>query len=63
MTANFNNTVQGMYIAYYGRPGDTGGLTYWAERLAANNGNLDAIIDAFGNSAESNARFGSMTAE
>jgi len=32
-TTTHTNTVQGMYIAYYGRPADKGGLDYWADRL------------------------------
>lgn len=57
-TTAFQTTVQQAYLAYYGRPADPGGLAFWADRLAQNNGNLDAIIDAFANSAEANARFG-----
>ena len=50
--ADFFATVQKIYIAYYGRAADIGGLYYWAGRLDAANGNLNEIINAFGNSAE-----------
>ena len=53
--------VSAAYIAYYGRPADTGGLAYWAGKLAAEGGKLDAIIDAFGNSAEYRQRFGGLS--
>ena len=49
----YDRQVQEMYIAYYGRPADPGGLAYWSNRVAAAGGNLDAIIQEFGSSAES----------
>lgn len=54
------NTVQSLYVAYYGRPADPEGLNYWAEQLEANGGNLANIINAFGNSSEYNANLGSI---
>lgn len=50
--ADFFATVQKIYIAYYGRAADAGGLNYWANQLNSNGGNLTAIINSFGNSAE-----------
>jgi len=41
------NTIQQAYIAYYGRPGDPGGVDFWCEKLDQENGNLDAIIARF----------------
>ena len=32
--------VQTMYVAYYGRPGDPGGVDFWADLLDGNDGNL-----------------------
>lgn len=58
---SYTDTVQSMYIAYYGRPGDPQGVAYWADRLADVHGNLDAILDAFGNSTEYITRFGSLS--
>ncbi len=55
---DYFNTVQSIYIAYYGRPADSSGLLYWADRLAVSNGNLDDIINEFSNSAESLALYG-----
>ena len=50
--------VQEMFIAYYQRPGDPGGLLYWADRLEAPGGTLQQLEAAFGNSAESLALYG-----
>ncbi|WP_048306575.1 DUF4214 domain-containing protein [Halomonas sp. PR-M31] len=50
--------VQQLYVAYYGRPGDRDGLSYWADRVEKEGeGN---IIDAFGESQEFGQRFGSF---
>ena len=54
------DTVQKTYIGYYQRAADPGGLIYWAERLDATGGNLTEIIEAFANSAESQALYGSI---
>jgi hypothetical protein len=53
--------VQKAYVAYYGRPGDPPGQTYWATRMDAEGGSLNAIIGAFGYSAEFNGRYGQLT--
>jgi hypothetical protein len=53
-------TIQKTYIGYYQRPADPGGLIYWAERLDATGGNLTEIIEAFANSAESQALYGTI---
>lgn len=51
--------IQQIYIAYYGRPADQTGLDFWAAALEANGGDVDSIINAFANSAESTALYGS----
>lgn len=53
--------VQKAYVAYYGRPADPAGLTYWAVKMDGQGGSLQAIIDAFGNSDEFNRRHGGLT--
>jgi hypothetical protein len=55
--------IQQMYIAYYGRPADVGGLNNWAQHLVDNNGDASAIIDAFGKSPEYTDRFGDLSNE
>ncbi len=62
MSANdYLVTVHKVYIAYYGRPADVGGLAYWAARLDHEGGNLSAIIEAFANSYESQQLYGSLS--
>ncbi|MBY4676804.1 DUF4214 domain-containing protein [Marinobacterium arenosum] len=48
--------IQQIYIAYYGRPADPAGLSYWGDRLGDEG--LDSIIEAFANSAESQSLYG-----
>ncbi len=50
--SDYSKQVQAMYIAYYSRPGDPGGVAYWAKRLEQSDGDSSAIINQFGNSAE-----------
>jgi hypothetical protein len=52
--------VQKAYVAYYGRPGDPGGMLYWAGRMDAEGQSLNAIIGAFGYSDEFNRRYGGL---
>jgi hypothetical protein len=59
-TADYFDTVQKVYVGYYQRPADPGGLLYWAQKLAAANGNLSEIIEAYANSAESQALYGTI---
>jgi S-layer protein len=47
-------TIQKMYIAYFGRPADTIGLQYWADKTEAQ------IIAGFSASSESQALFGNQ---
>lgn len=58
----YGSNAQLLYVAYYGRPGDVGGVAYWADRLAEVGGNwMPAIVDAFGTSPEYMTRFGSLS--
>lgn len=45
--------VHQVFIAYYNRPADPAGLHWWAEQLDTEGGNINAIIEAFANSPES----------
>jgi hypothetical protein len=57
---DYVDTVQKIYIGYYQRPADPCGLIYWANRLFNSGGNLSEIIEAFANSAESQALYGTI---
>ena len=56
--AAYFETVQSIFIAYYQRPADASGLRYWSERLVANGGDVNELINAFANSPESVALYG-----
>ena len=60
-SAYSRNYVQKAYVAYYGRPADPGGQSYWAVRMDVEGGSLNAIIGAFGHSDEFNRRYGGLT--
>ncbi|MFT7286670.1 MAG: subtilisin family serine protease, partial [Halieaceae bacterium] len=53
------NYTQSMYIAYYGRAADPGGLGYWVGRLGVEG--AAGIAAAFGNSAEFNENYGALS--
>ncbi|MDR5899057.1 DUF4214 domain-containing protein, partial [Halomonas vilamensis] len=55
------NLAQQLYVAYYGRPADAEGLEFWAEEIEASG--AEAVVSAFGNSAEYTARFGDLSNE
>lgn len=57
--------LQEFYIAYYGRPADVQGLSYWEKELTGPlNGNQSSLVAAFGNplQAEFNSIYGSSSA-
>lgn len=60
---SYRDRVQLMYVAYYGRPGDNGGLDFWTEQLEGNGGKLSNIIGNFGNSDEFLQRFAELDNE
>ena len=74
VSTDYANVVQQLYISYFGRPADPGGLTNFEAQLLndgapttiqdltiayGNNATIKALIDTFGTSAESNALYGS----
>jgi hypothetical protein len=62
-SANANayfDTVQKTYIGYYQRAADPEGLIYWAGRLDSVGGNFSEMIEAFANSAEAQALYGTI---
>jgi len=72
IASDFNNVVQQLYIAYFGRPADPTGLANFTAQLAAEDAPADiqqfnsaynanpkvkSLIDSFGTSPESNALY------
>ena len=60
---DFEEDVEAMYLAYYGRPGDPAGVEFWADQLQQSEGDLSAIIDAFGSSEEYSQRYSGLSDE
>ncbi len=70
------STAQIAYVAYYGRPGDQGGLNFWNQQLTNNNvsysprngdqltgsaaGVYNNIVNEFGNAEEANRLFAGL---
>lgn len=53
--------TQKLYLAFYQRPGDIGGMLYWSKEIAA--GNLEQAIANFSSPAESRALYGSINSQ
>jgi len=62
MLTQHESTVNSFYLAFFGRPADPAGMTFWAQHLDINGGNLAFITDAFANSEEARVRFGTDSA-
>jgi len=56
--STYDSTVNSFYLAFYGRPADPAGLAFWSQHLAASNGELGVITEAFATSEEAQVRFG-----
>jgi len=57
----YTDTVQKVYIAYYGRAADPVGLAYWSAAIDTAGGSLAAIMASFGASAEATTLYGSLS--
>ena len=57
----YTDTVQKVYIAYYGRAADPVGLAYWSAAIDTAGGSIAAIMASFGASAEATTLYGSLT--
>ncbi|WP_158702839.1 DUF4214 domain-containing protein [Melaminivora suipulveris] len=53
--------VQEVYLAFYGRPGDPDGVSYWAAQ--AGSGGVASILDQFSGSVEASQLFSGMSDE
>ncbi len=53
----YSAAIQKLYVSYFARPADAGGLKFWESVAEAQNGNLAAISTAFSQSDEYKAVF------
>ncbi|WP_322403003.1 DUF4214 domain-containing protein [Massilia luteola] len=58
----YTEAVQQLYVAYFNRPADVAGLTYWEGIVANANGSTAAVSAAFAASAEYKAAYANMDA-
>jgi hypothetical protein len=56
----YTDAIQKLYVAYFNRPADVAGLTYWEGAVAAANGSTAAVSAAFSASAEYKAAYAGM---
>ncbi len=61
MTTNIE-ALQKLYVAYFSRPADVAGLSYWERAVAAAQGDTAAVSAAFAQSAEYKAAYAGMNA-
>ncbi len=57
INSDIANSVQQLYVAYFNRPADVGGLNYWASVVAAQGGSTAAVSASFAKSAEYTTAF------
>lgn len=60
ISCNTDDRIQKIYIAYYQRPGDPGGISYWSQRLNQAGGNLSVVINPFATSPEAQSLYGQI---
>jgi trimeric autotransporter adhesin len=58
----YTEAVQQLYVAYFNRPADVAGLTYWEGVVANAKGSTAAVSAAFAGSAEYKAAYANMDA-
>ncbi len=63
MATTYHTELQKLYVAYFTRPADPGGLAYWETAAEAAGGDLTAISAAFAASAEYKAAYDGKTNE
>lgn len=56
----YQNTVEEVYVAYYGRPAEASGLAFWEDAVARVGGKPSALINDFGTSVEATQFYAGM---
>jgi hypothetical protein len=59
--ADYTNEVQKLYVAYFSRPADAAGLTFWINQLQHDPSATQEISANFSQTAEYKAMYGNMT--
>ena len=59
--AAYTQKIQQLYVAYFNRPADAGGLEYWESIVTQLNGDVSGVSAAFAQSAEYRAAYAGMT--
>jgi hypothetical protein len=60
MATTYHNDIQKLYVAYFNRPADVGGLNYWETVVEAANGSTAAVSAAFAASPEYKAAYAGL---
>lgn len=58
--ADYFDVVQKLYIAFYQRPADPGGLRFWAQRIDGSGGDISQAWDAFAAEPEAVRLYGTI---
>lgn len=61
MATTYHAAIQKLYVAYFNRPADVGGLNFWETVLEGNNGNLNVVAAAFAAVPEYTTAFAGKT--
>ncbi|HWU68301.1 DUF4214 domain-containing protein [Massilia rhizosphaerae] len=61
MATTYYNDIQKLYVAYFNRPADPGGLAFWETTVEAAAGSTAAVSAAFAGSDEYKATFANQT--
>jgi len=63
MAQTTTESVQQLYLAYFNRPAEKGGLAYWVDAIGKNGGTLKDVSTAFSKTPEYQAQFANLTSE
>lgn len=58
---SYEQTIQQLYVAYFNRPADTGGLAHWQRVIEGQGGSLGIVTAAFASSDEYKATYAGKT--
>ncbi len=61
MATQYTAAIEKLYVAYFNRPADVGGLAFWESVVAASGGDTRAVSQAFAQSKEYTDLMGSRT--